>query len=524
MTTPYTNPYTAQLYPDYLNAADGPIPLPPDPNAYSVGPGNDGTAIAVAWSSYQFSASTTTNLSKSTMIKDDADVFYVASAYCPSSTLTVRVNVYDAENDTATTYDITPPTELANLKTTYGATSVRSWTWMLRKSSSTTLDLIVRYYDGGVAGDYIYQHYTWTIGDATMTYAGGMTWNNATYGDSQMLILHGPLVIDFSNNGWVCTVHTYNLDTATAGSPYTAFDPAAEEGTLIAYNVGFWHAGALVHFVKFVSKETATGGGCSQVPAGTRDPRQEAKLYFGGDYWDLDGVRHGHGSSQVDQVSMHDCSIDSIGIESRVCGVIPSAGAVYFRMYYVRAWSDTTCPTDPYLLGVAGTPDHTETIWQVCRVSGGGYSAATMGALDYEFLPVTEIPRGPDWWNYPSHTDPMSRIYEAPSTYYLYRWKTQTKTFQDDSLLPTVGSSGQLNDNSPAVFNVATKPGTYYHNLCYTSAGSLYLDQESTWSINALMFPVTGYMGKWPVRHYRGRWAVFGPNTPPPALPRWQVV
>jgi hypothetical protein len=539
MAYPLTNPFYSQMYRDYSEAGqDGPVvALPPCKGAYAIGPAADQNTIAVRWISYGFNYSTSQNLSKSTMIKDENDIFYVVSAYCPSSTLSVRANVYDAENDISEVYSITPPAELVALKNDGGGGSaVRSWTWMLRKRSSTALDFVVRAVNGAT-GFLTYQQYTWTIGADTMTFVGSYAYDATTYGESQAYVLVGSRIIDVSyHQPTQLTYHTiFDLASGT-GSTTTLWDPFTMVENRTSSCSGFYYAGDTAYHVAFYGKIEGWGE-CPQVPgaAGPRTVSEMAQVYVRVHYFSESG--DGVFTKSLGQAEGHDCTYGGFGISAGDWSCMePDSSTVYFIVHYTKGYSNRFCPIDPYVFPIGGTPEFTERIGGSFRIGPSALLCGFAGGTD----PLVDFggptyPVGPGQFSFPHRTNPVSLVPDpsVADTWSIVSWPNLAFSAQGvftasgaDPGIVTAGS-GQRNDNAPTILTSYQLVGSYCHNRCYDPGGNLWVDQASTLgSSSSYFFPVTGYMGKWPVRHRSGRWAIFGPNTIVETArpPRWQVV
>lgn len=519
MSLPITNPYYSQMYPHYLNAiSNGPITLPPCEGACSIGPSAAETDLTVRWTSQNFFITAYDN-SKCTLIKDENDIFYYIVAYYTSSEYRVRVNVYDAEADINDVYTITPPAGM----TTANLGTIPGWLWTIRKQDGVAaLDFVVR---GLTATDYVYQHYTWTIGDAAFVAVGGYSYDTATYGDSEGFILHGNTIIDVSRGAANIYYHTYGLDDQ-AGAATEFLDLTG----LADYRCGLYHAGKYVHLVALTGKVTET----FLCPSGITYS-VEAELEYSSISFDAQGGASQHGEV-LDTVNGHHAAISVVEMSSYShCGANPDTGVMNFFFRYHRHWSTDNCPVGPF-----PSADFEEWHRYIVTLSGGG-----LGLSEYEYDGIyTDVAfcLGPSDYSFSSRIDPMSLIGESgdpnwvpdnpPVTPYLFHWNTlgssAVGTFYqgtDPGTYPTEGA-GQRNDNQPLLISSARTVGLYWHNFWYTTGGDLYLDQTTTFTgASTKLLPVHGFIGKWPVHHEEGRWVIFGPNTYVETLgPNWQVV
>lgn len=532
MAIPYTNPYHGAWYFGYQDVLDnGPVPLQPCAGAYSIGPALTDTSLTLAWVSYGFGGGNSCNL-----IKDENDVFFHASYLAPS----VYIQVYDAPDDSETVYDITPPAELSTFITANSGLH-----WMIRKASETMLDLVVSgFTDAGSTRNF--EHYTWSIGGTSLTYVDGFshTINSGDYEGNLCAALHGPLVIDgyydfLGDGGNPCYyVKTYNLDTQEKTTTLL-FD---RTGKLASY-VGFYHGGANVYAVAISSEVTETGGNCPEIPGGgTRNPNQRCTLTLDGIYFDPAGGAHTVVNT-IDDVSGHDCFITQLNLSGGAfVGVSPGNGWVYIQFSYKRAFSGGQCPDDPYVVGFPGVPEAAEDIsgvYKICASPMWEDRDATPSDPGSGMTGAHTHTVGPGRWNLPSRTDPTC-LYdtEGGTDPEIIHWPSLAEesegtfkpAYYGGAIGVQVGDGGQRNDNTPISLSTHYQEQItlfrWWHNVVRTLDGSIYLDQTSDLSGGATTnyLPVTGYMGKWPVRFHLGGWAIFGANTYVDASrPRWQV-
>lgn len=534
LTVPYTNPYSGAWYFGYQDTIDnGPIPLQPCAGAYSIGPALTDTSLTLAWVSYGFGGGGNCNL-----IKDEDDVFYYASYLAPN----VYIQVYDAPTDTETVYSITPPAGLSAFITANAGLH-----WMIRKASETVLDVVAcGFTDVGATRNF--EHYTWSIGGTSLTYVDGFshTINSGDVEGNLCAALHGPLVIDgyydfLGDGGNPCYyVKTYNLDTQ-GKTDTLLFNRAGK----LASMAGFYHGGANVYAVVISSEVTAVGGDCPQVPGvETRDVNQSCILGLDGIYFDFAGSAHTI-SDTLDEVAGHDCFITQIDLSGGdYLGIKPNNGWVYIQFSYKRAYSDSICPDDPYVVGFPGVPEFADDIsgvykicdspdWEDQNISSSDPNSGSAGTHTHTV--------GPSRWNLSSHSSPSSLSDpDANNLPSIYFWPSLSAGAGEDVFTPAyyggaigkqVGDGGQRNDNTPISLSTHYQEQVtifrWWHNVVRDLGGGIYLDQTSDLSGGATTgyLPVTGYMGKWPVRFNRGGWAIFGPNTPVETVgPNWQVV
>jgi hypothetical protein len=227
-------------------------------------------------------------------------------------------------------------------------------------------------------------------------------------------------------------------------------------------------------------------------------------------------------------------------------GANPSTGDVYFQLHdsgsYDSDIGQLSCC--PFLQGSFPDTFFENNIY--CKLSPGSLSLLGEGTgtahSDYWGTPPESALTGvgddilfAGTYSYSGRNDPISVVssdIESPEILYCLHWASQTGTAENTFLtsglpFPTPYGSGQRNDNPPELFAKASKPDTFWRNTWYTDNGVEHLEQTTTITGTTTNFlPVTGMFGKWPVKHHIGRWAIFGPNTPPveEGWARWYVV